>query len=259
METEQVYEYYGLMQLSEMTRKQLLDMEGKQIQTGVPVYEDDIIHTYRTLIQIHPSYAQDLAVYYELNDFPEERIEHYYHLAIREDDTPRPLFNLADYYKKHKRYTEMIQCFQRAVSEFRDVDSMVMLAMYYAAQRNVDTANLYYTMALDTLVKKDKLTSKYTIISLVDTPEIVYMMDFIQGEGWDQKNGIYDELVRLSSSRSSVAVYRTKVRLFESLHHVTECGVCFNIELHLDLKCGHCVCKDCYLKLFSRACPYCRR
>ena len=245
--------YYGLMQISEMNLKQATKMEDEQMLSGDYANEDAIMEKYKISMEIHPSYAQDLAVYLELNDYPDEDVEKHYIIAINGDDTARPLFNLADFYKKMKDYQNMVQCLQRAVLEYVDAESMIMLALHFAGQKNMETARLYYEMGVG-CYKKDQ----FVLDTCVETIELVHMIDFIQDEEWNQTNVIYKSLKRICATNPSISMYHNKIRLFESLKHVTECGVCFDISLHLDFNCGHCVCKNCFLQLFDKPCPFCR-
>ena len=159
---------------------------------------------------------------------------------------------------------------------------MVILALHYAGERDMDTTQMYYEMAMEheaytSLSRRQASPPKSTCLltfrksdfgshqeatfvldTLVETAELVHMIDFIHENGWNQENIIYHEIYKRCTQRRSVTIYRNKVQLFTSLNHITECGICFNTALHLNLNCGHCVCKDCYLRLFDDPCPFCR-
>jgi tetratricopeptide (TPR) repeat protein len=251
---DQEPKYYGLMQLCVMSSAQATEMENAQKRTGRN-NKRAIIEKYKFSMEIHPSYAQELAIYFELNHFPKADVEKYYRIAIDYDDTAVPHCNLADYYKKEKDYPNMIQCLQDAIRTYKDdIYSMVTLALYYAGKRDTDTAQMYYEMALT----HHKAETVFEFDTLVEMIELVYMIDFIQDEGWNQTNAIYLNLKRQYLDHKEIRVYQNKVRLFHSLNHTTECGICFNVALHIDFHCGHCVCKDCYLRLTNQPCPFCR-
>ena len=55
-----------------------------------------------------------------------------------------------------------------------------------------------------------------------------------------------------------VTTYKNKVALFTRLNNVTECGICYDEKLNINLHCGHCVCTDCYKRLLTSDCPFCR-
>lgn len=244
--------YIGLMQFCEMSNRQATDMRQTLRYRN---HKREIIAKYQFAMEICPSYAQELAIYYELNCFPKKDIEKYYRIAIGYDDTAVPLCNLADYYKKEKDYPNMIQCLQDAVRTYKnDIYSMVTLALHYAGKRDIDTAKMYYDMALTHY----KPGSTFEFDMLVEMPELVYMINYIQDEGWNQTNAIYLDLKRQYLDHKDIRVFQNKVRLFQSLNHTAECGICFNVALHVDFHCGHCVCKYCYLQLRNQPCPFCR-
>ena len=60
------------------------------------------------------------------------------------------------------------------------------------------------------------------------------------------------------SSHRDVSPYITKVALFTRLNHVTECGICYDEKLNIDLQCGHTTCTDCYKRVYMNECPFCR-
>ena len=72
-------------------------------------------------------------------------------------------------------------------------------------------------------------------------------------------NGQYTTqcLAEISSHRD-VSPYITKVALFTRLNHVTECGICYEEKLNIDLQCGHTTCTDCYKRVYMNECPFCR-
>jgi tetratricopeptide (TPR) repeat protein len=246
MEEDSVY-YIGLMQLGEMWIKRAEIMEK----------EDDIIQQYEEAIHIHSSFAQELAIYYEANFYPPEIIVENYRIALLgQDSHSRAIINLADFYKKQQDKPSMIQCCHQAIREYSCVYSMILLALHYAGEQNaenVGTCRLFYDMAI--IQNQD---APFILDTFVETAELVHIVDFIQEGGWNQCNTIAQEIMRCYSQRDSITIYNNKVRLFASLNHVVECGICFNTILNLCLDCGHCVCKSCYLKLHRKPCPFCR-
>ena len=242
--------HIGLMQLGQIWTQQAETMA----KTNSPHYEPDIIRLYESAVRIHAAFAHDLAMYYEKEFYSNELIVANYRIAMEGDSDSLAIINCADFYKKQKDKVNMIQCCQQAIREYTCVYSMVLLALHYAGERDMDTTQMYYEMAVNT--HKDATT--FVLDTLVETAEFVHMIDFIHENGWNQENIIYHEIYKCCTQRRSVMIYHNKVQLFTSLNHMTECGICFNTELHLNLNCGHCVCKDCYLKLFDDPCPFCR-
>jgi len=60
------------------------------------------------------------------------------------------------------------------------------------------------------------------------------------------------------SSHRHVSPYVAKVALFTRLKNVTECGICYEEKLNIDLQCGHTTCTDCYKRVYMNECPFCR-
>lgn len=60
------------------------------------------------------------------------------------------------------------------------------------------------------------------------------------------------------SSHRHVSPYVAKVALFTRLKNVTECGICYEDKLNIDLQCGHTTCTDCYKRVYMNECPFCR-
>lgn len=52
--------------------------------------------------------------------------------------------------------------------------------------------------------------------------------------------------------------YINKISLFTKLNHVTDCPICYENKLNIDLRCGHTFCKDCYVRISDKPCPLCR-
>ena len=67
-----------------------------------------------------------------------------------------------------------------------------------------------------------------------------------------------NDCIELLNKETSVMTYNNKVSLFKSLNHVVECGICYDEKLNINLHCGHCVCTDCYVRLYTKPCPFCR-
>ncbi len=60
------------------------------------------------------------------------------------------------------------------------------------------------------------------------------------------------------SNHRHVSPYVAKVALFTRLKNVTECGICYEEKLNIDLQCGHTTCTDCYKRVYMNECPFCR-
>jgi len=260
--------YVGLMVFTHMWRKQAEKM-AKSHRANV----NEIIAKFQQVISIKEEYANELAVFLEKRDYPSNMVEEAYALSIRYDDTDVSSINLADYYKKRGEYDKMIPCLRKTIRIHSSSYAAMLMALHhaqnaatatYGAQdkaqdertKRVSDVSWYYHLAM-------KYYEQYPeqIICLdttVYTFELVSLVDLIIEKGWNRDNPIYREIDRTCRQQDGVTVFRNKVRLFGSLNHVVECGVCLTTGLNIDFACGHCVCRACYLKLLHKPCPYCR-
>ena len=76
---------------------------------------------------------------------------------------------------------------------------------------------------------------------------------------YNEPPGTYTKkaLIEISNHRH-VSPYVAKVALFTRLKNVTECGICYEDKLNIDLQCGHTTCTDCYKRVYMNECPFCR-
>jgi len=255
MNTESPSSYIGLMQLGSIMCKQAEERSQYHM-----LFENDqeaayhIVQTLMNAIQIHGMFAESLAVFYELHGFPDQCIERMYQYAIAHDDHEIPLCNYADYLKKCGRDRDMVFWLQTAVDQYKSSYAGFMLALHHAKHRMNEEATHYYRQAI--AHHGDNPT--FTIDTFVETAETIQLVHLVREGNLPTDNPIYRELSHKYQSNKIVAIYNNKVRLFQSLNHVTECGICYNNALHIDFECGHCVCSDCYLNMYQRPCPFCR-
>lgn len=243
-------DYIGLMSMAEMMREQAVAWEKDD-----PLqHEMNIVRTMLEMIDIHPSYAQDMACFYEnVGGYPDEEIERCYATAMAADDMPGVIMNAADFYKKRGQRDQMITHLLQILRQGQSYRSLasLLLALHYAKMNHEETAKMYYDMAVDVGDLSD-------VDVHMDSHELIKLLDFVQDKGWRQDTPVFAALQNASAKRTFVRIYRTKKALFTKLNHWAECGVCFNHALHLDIECGHCVCEECYLKLMNAPCPFCR-
>lgn len=243
--------YVGIMQLANMLMEHTANLRHED-PFG---YEDDIRGTYAVATTIHGHWHRHLATFLEEQRFPAYMIEQQYDVAIEHDDTSVSLSNYADYWKKLGNDPMMIVHLMTAIRVYRCMYAMVYLALHYAKHRQHETAQMYYEMAVQ---RAREHPCQFELETYVETVELVKLMEFIHDGGWDRHTIVYTALASEHAQRREIVIYQTKVRLFTSLNHIAECGVCFDHALHLNLTCGHCVCTDCYLRLAGKTCPFCR-
>jgi len=151
-------------------------------------------------------------------------------------------------------YNLMEQYLIMGMNIYDNQECAALLALYYANKNDKELSMSYYRMA----VEYDSLNKKIYFDTFIKNAEIVKILTIIEEENQDKNNRIYKKLEELSNSRVFISIYKKKIRLFTQLNHITECGICFEVELNINLFCGHCVCKNCYLELDGSPCPFCR-
>jgi len=82
--------------------------------------------------------------------------------------------------------------------------------------------------------------------------------DYLLNNSYDLQNKHIQKCLSLFDKESIVNIFKNKVELFTKLNHITECGICYDKKLNIDLNCGHCVCTDCYKRVYYTNCPFCR-
>jgi hypothetical protein len=268
-ESEDDVPYVGLMVFTHMWRKQAEKM-AKSHRANV----NEIIAKFQQVISIKEEYANELAVFLEKRDYPSNMVEEAYALSIRYDDTDVSSINLADYYKKRGEYDKMIPCLRKAIHTYHSSYAAMLLALHHAQNaatatyggdddktqdertKRVSDVSWYYHLAMKYYDQEPEQI--ICLDTTVYTFELVSLVDLIIEKGWNRDNPIYREIDRTCRQQDGVTVFRNKVRLFGSLNHVVECGVCLTTGLNIDFACGHCVCRACYLQLLHKPCPYCR-
>jgi tetratricopeptide (TPR) repeat protein len=253
METETDIEYIGLMAIGELFSKKGSLLEKNSDYEN----EEEIINLYKEASVINGIYTRELAIYYENHNFPFDIVENEYLKLISKCKDSSNLFNLADFYKKNKKYKEMIKCLITNINDYEDCESMVFLALYNSDINNNEMAIMYYKMALLNY-DPDDIENGVQFNTFITITELIKIFDIIDENNLCKDNDIYKKLKKLYNETKYISIYNNKVRLFTHLNHITECEICYNIELNLDLNCGHCVCKKCYLELLESPCPFCR-
>lgn len=197
----------------------------------------------------------NLAILYEREEEPQEKIEKYYQLSIEHGDDDRHIaaYNFADYYKCIGDNLNMIRYYKLAIELGNDIESMFQLAEYY--QRNNDSENTkkYYLMGVNNMEPRHytKVMRRFNALTIVPLLESATQEEI-------DKETAADHIRYMHTLHDSLNIFRNKVALFTKLNHVAECGICYEDKLNVDLVCAHCVCTDCYRVLHNKPCPFCR-
>ena len=180
-----------------------------------------------------------------------ELSSYYYKIAINMGSIIS-MFNFGHQLYEQKDFENMKKYYLMAI-ELGDIDSMFEMAIYYQDINDNENMKKYYLMAIE---HKSSYTGKKLIndgLKDFNLFKIKTILDCIE-------NPNPSILIQLNILRNNkfICVYENKVNLFKKLNNIIECGICYETKLNIDLNCGHCCCIDCYPKLYSNPCPYCR-
>ena len=202
-----------------------------------------------------PYAMMDLAILYECQE-NYTMAEKYYLLALKyEKNCPIIYFNLADmclHMSKQPNYWFHYQYALRFFSKGADLnDLQCMFKFITISRKNCEKSKDYLSKAIEHPNYKNEHSSSFeNIISMVR------LLDEIEDP---LPENVVNEKKRLNNIKE-VSIYKNKVQLFTKLNHICECPICYEEKINIDLTCGHCFCKDCYMKIIDGAirCPICR-
>lgn len=202
----------------------------------------------------NPAAMGDVAMFYEKLKKYDLAIK-YYLMAIQWDEV-YAIYNLADLYHLLHNYDLMKFYYSKAITEHNDLESMYAMAKYFNSIHNMEECKSYYIMAAQ---HGDFLKNKFpkNIFNVLDE---YYMItnDINHSNLTDiTRNNLKEKLIMLKKN-SEVSIYNNKITLFKNLNNITDCVVCYETLLNINLFCGHCVCVVCYTKLYESPCPLCR-
>ncbi len=189
-----------------------------------------------------------MAWYYDTIIGDREKAQLYYNMTIEHVQCPRAMYNMAVIYEEMSDYENMIRYYSMAAKE-RCMDSAKELAVYYHKICDYDNAMKYYVMMIEGSGKR--LMDKLSSVNIIDLYNRLKLMS-------EPSQTILEFIQNLAKNNDSIITYHNKIALFTRLNHVTDCGICYDNKLNIDLKCGHCVCIDCYGHVYNSPCPFCR-
>jgi TPR repeat protein len=200
---------------------------------------------------------ETLGNYYDNSINPTEETNQntikYYLLAI-ERGSMNAMFNLGHYYYECNDYENMFNYYYMSVA-LGDIDTMFELAIYYQKIKDFDNMRKYYVMALE-----ESENPKYNVTVLINDGKKDFDLFNLKEEldKIENKSTVLIRTLHEIGCIKEIMIFENKKKLFESFHYIIECGICYETKLHIDLKCGHCCCINCYPKLYKNPCPYCR-
>jgi hypothetical protein len=256
--------YIGLSQISQMYYNEAIQLSKNNSNKDLNLYAKDLFYQ-SIIIFPHEHNLVDYADFLDDVFNMEENAIEYYKQAIEEFNSNRGAYNLSITYEcmsKNEKYTQDEQnkylyeslkfCL---ISTENATDKIYELDPYYhfldiIGLINKDSTSSplsmieIYNIIKDEVKKIEEKTSIFNYTPLKNINEIVIKILY----KWKHKIENYSDII----------IYNNKIKLFERLNNNVECGICFEEKLNIDLCCGHTICKDCYPKVYTSACPYCR-
>jgi len=235
-----------------------------------------------------------MAVFYDDNGDSYEAETHYL-MTIELNNDCDAMMSIGIHYEICVQDKEKaIEWFLYIIDLYDSKNAMYNLADLYESICDYNNALHYYVMVLDkgdlsifdkifSLCKKTKNIEEfnfcfYNFICYHDINNIddfyYYMhgfnkyalLDFLERIIIDIGNYLhpihkncFENNLKIFKKDSCFNILENKIKLFTKLNHMSDCGICLEENvLHIDLKCGHCFCVDCYKKIEANPCPYCR-
>ena len=181
-----------------------------------------------------------------------EQAKSYYETLVTMHKHRPSMYNLAINYKEMDNIPMMLKYMHMAADEFSYVDSMYYLAEYYNSVSQPENTTKYYIMAIE--IAKENVKYTFNMYKMIDAFTALRILKSVESPS--QK--IVNEIARISKSDKQIMIYQNKIALFTGLNHIVECGICYDEKLNINLNCGHCVCIDCYQRVYDKSCPFCR-
>jgi len=271
-----LYELYNaLFRINNKNQNELIQQKLIQIK-GRKFY-------YQRIEDIEKNYSINIKDYYSeekynliLNIFNDEYLGSE---DINEINDDVELNILGIYYSyKIKNNLLMKKYYERSI-ELGNVISMHNLASYYYInEKDFEKAREYYEMAVERNfissifglslyyinIKKNKGKMLELILyaTSLDNFDLLNILNRHYNKleiyniliNYSEKNKIINEAIKYLKKFNIVKIYENKITLFTRLNNVKECNICYENELHINLECGHDVCKNCYCIITK--CPY---
>jgi len=208
---------------------------------------------YLTAVELNHGYSMNmLAIFYDNHGFDKEMVEKYYLMAYETNEYNAALYNLGEFYGYNRDYEKMVKYHKLSVEKFKDIDSAIALALFYHNTGYYEGRDKYFNFALS-----QQGPSSEDVIKSYNCAEIFQIIQYAQKNGFSD-NTFVKRLLKNARNYRDYNAINTKIQLFTQLNNIVECGVCYETTLNINIECGHCLCVDCYLRLYKKECPFCR-
>jgi len=215
---------------------------------------------------------EELAILYEVKEHDFTTAEHYYRSSLEcEPISETVLYNFANFFETKKQYGEMLEYYTQAAMQ-GDPEAFMRISLYW---KNVEpnTENMLNALRecieviysdqhqeKERIQREKKINDKKVFRStegvLINTFTPLILFDHIQN--FESLTPNIQKCLRFLKTYPAVMIYETKLRLFQRLNNMADCGICMETKINIDLYCGHEVCLDCYKMVFENNCPFCR-
>jgi len=197
--------------------------------------------------------ARKLADYFDTDLNDKENAIKYYLFCINRGCT-ESMYNLGIYYYEHNDIENMFKYYLMGI-ELKDIDCMFELSIYYQGVNDIENMKKYYLLALEE-IENSNLKDK-TFVNDGEKDFNLFKLKEILDSVDNPSKTVTNKIKKINSIKD-IIIFDNKKKLFASLNHVVECGICYETCLNINLNCGHCVCTTCYPHLYNKACPFCR-
>lgn len=259
--------YIGLKQLAH-----ILGLHANKIWAVSYQNSNKALEQYELARIIDPAndYVNNEAIAYEeMGNF--ETAEQLYLKAIQYSDDVLSMYNLADLFESgrcgNEKESYAIRYYEMG-AEHNDPACITKSLIYWGKQDssclNVLNLGKYY-------VKLKQLNGSCGFYH--DTSEYEELYEFMESNPGllmiKRLEKVYECPVRSLSSKAKEYLdilcksqaylsYKNKMELFTRLNNVTQCPICYEDKINIDVSCGHTFCGDCYARIYHTVCPICR-
>ena len=160
-------------------------------------------------------------------------------------------YNLYTYYKGIKDDENLRKYLDRGI-DLGDADALYEYALYYNEKNEFEEMIHYYEWAVENQKYNSSLVNNgitgFNILILIKYIEKLPKLS----------EALEKRLIVLKTDYSDYLIYKNKINLFTKFNHIVECSICYETKLHIDFKCAHTFCIDCYPHIYMKCCPMCR-
>ncbi len=184
-----------------------------------------------------------LIYYYKYNKI--EGATKYYLMAINLNNSSA-MYNYANLLKKENKIEEAKKYYLMAIN-LNNSDSMINYANLLIKENKIEEAKKYYFMSIQ--LNNITAINNYLIIEESILKQYNDLINFTSEIAINHINKIKNNL--------DIIIYNNKLKYTSKIDY---CNICLEdnkVNILLNCFC-HYICKDCYINLYDKPCPYCK-